>query len=301
VIAEERNEHSLLRQPEISDSADVQEYIARRGDESNKATKVDGKEELLQKKLREAAKLQSEIDKLHDELGTPQQILVRAHLLEVSLTKLRRLGVELSRPSGETVSINSVESLQKFLTAGEAAPKRATSTSPPAADVKGIIDLLVANHVAKSITNPTLVSVSGRPVCSFVGEELPLPPKGQSDSAVEYQKCGTELDVLTVLLPNSHVRMNVRLRVSERETSNTVNVGGSTVPALQVRSIDTVVETKIGQPVVLNGLVTANVEHAKVGGQVRAETNHVALLLVVTPELVDSATNLTGAKHETVR
>ena len=63
---------------------------------------------------------------------------------------------------------------------------------------------------------------------------------------------------------------------------------GRNVPAIDVRQIDTAVETELGKSVVLNGFVeqiTTTVEQQ--GGKTTDETVDVALLFVVTPELVE--------------
>jgi Flp pilus assembly secretin CpaC len=296
-VAEERIEISLLRQPTLAESPVGPGLSQADAAEDNRDQKTktarDGKYELLQKKLREVDQLQRDIDQLRSELGTQQQIQVRVEMLEVSLTKLRTMGIDwtTAETRGGRLNIDDVASLQKAIVSDKLNLSQNLPTQSESATVKSLLECMTKNHIAKVLANPTLTTLSGRPACVFVGKELPAPDNGAPESAVEYHKCGTELDVLAEALPNANVRLHVRTRVSKPNDARSIKVGDTTIPAIEVRACDTTVETTFGKPVVLNGLVdrrSESIRNDSGDGEIVETINEVALMVVVTPELIDS-------------
>lgn len=253
--------------------------------EAVSTTKTD-KSELLQQKLVEAARLQGEIEKLRAELGQGQQILLKVRAIEVSLTKLRDLGTEISTANGKNVAVTDSSSLRKAIEASGsssvARPYTKDSGSP-----NTFIDGLIANNVARVLAEPSIVTLSGRPAQFFCGSEIPLPGHDKN-AAVDFRRCGTEVDVLAISTGNNRVRLDVRARVSDCNFGQSVRVGDSSLPVLRTRQCDTAVETTFGQPVVLDGAVEKRYETIKSESGTRDVENEIALLFVVTPELVES-------------
>ena len=89
--------------------------------------------------------------------------------------------------------------------------------------------------------------LDGQPASLNIGCEIPIPARGDSKSAVEFQQVGTQVDILPTALGNDRVRLQVRARVSDEDESRSVEVGGSHVPAITVRQCDTAVETEFGR------------------------------------------------------
>jgi Flp pilus assembly secretin CpaC len=245
----------------------------------------EGTEALLQRKLSEAARLQGEILQLRAELGKNQQILVKVKMLEVSLTKLKKLGVDFSSPSDGSFKVIDISSLQKALGTNVAALGQGSYT-PNAKEATGFLERLVENRVARVLADPSIATVSARPAQFFVGRELPIPAGDNRQRVTEFQKCGTELNVLALTLNDNRVQLQIRARVSEPEATGSIVIDGSNISALRVRECDTSIETKFGEPVVLNGLVEKRVETSKTESGIRDEVNEVALVIIVTPEIV---------------
>lgn len=218
---------------------------------------------LLKQKERELARLQAEIKQLKAGKGANAQILVRIEMLEVSLTKVRRMGTDFNIPLG-------------------AAKGKA---------FKSHIDWLVENRAAKPLCQPNIVVASGRPGYFHVGGEVPIPRSGgDPKAAVAFQKFGTEVDLLAVATDREHVRMELRIKQSEIDNAHSVVVNGSNFPALRSRQCDTAVETKFGEPVILSGGVEERTETSKIGDKIVDQINEIALIVVATPELVEPIT-----------
>jgi len=246
------------------------------------ASRVDEKKAELERKLTELKELQQQIDALRSEIGTSQQILVKVQMLEVSLTKMRQMGIEFSFVPGMSSRVDSLSDLQKLARGGSGLNAQASSN---------LINWLCENNVAKVLSRPNIVVVSGRPAQFCVGGEIPVPARNESQ-AIEFQKFGTELDLVACALGDDRVRIEIRTRVSELDEAHSIHIGDSLVPALNVRQLDTAIESEFGQSTMLSGAIQNRTEAVRRTGkdgktEVEDRNNEVALVVIVTPEAVD--------------
>jgi Flp pilus assembly secretin CpaC len=240
----------------------------------------------LQRKLAELDRLQSEIAELRAATGTLQSIQVSVEMLEVSLTKLRKLGIDIHASPGELIDAGSLGLLSgesgTYTPPGEnGSDGKPAGAAPEQGDsAAGLLNLLRQNNVARMLANPCVVVVSGKPASLFVGEQIPLPPAGDRD-AIEFQEAGTRLDVLAESLGDRRVRLYIRPRISTARGAQ-FDVDGVPVRTLSVQQCDLSCETTLGEAVVLSGLVTERVEATvRDGGQVEETINEIALWIIV--------------------
>jgi pilus assembly protein CpaC len=166
----------------------------------------------------------------------------------------------------------------------------------------GFIDWLQQNQIAKILSEPNIVAVSGRPAQFIVGGEIPIVvPQSLGTASIEYKPFGTQIDFLPIVLGNGNIRLEVRPRVSEIDDTRSVVIQDFVIPALTVRHVDTAVEMKAGQTFALAGLVQERTETLKRGlpyvsdlpviglpfRRMEEEVNEIELLVIVTPEFVD--------------
>jgi Flp pilus assembly secretin CpaC len=275
---------ALLEEPQL-----LQNTTKEPSHEScSQAVVPDGKEALLQRKLLEVARLQKDIQQLRADLGMSQQILVKVQMLELSLTKMQKIGISINGMSGEIMGSADLKALQRDV--GKAlATSELPETLQATVGPTSFVDLLEKNHLAKVLARPTVVVVSGRPASVNVGGEIPVPSRQDSKAAVGFQEFGTRLDLLATTNGNERVRLDLRIRVSELDDSRSIDVAGSRIPALKVRQVDTAVEAKFGEAVAITGLIQAHPETVKTStGEVIDRINETALMVVAVPELVES-------------
>jgi pilus assembly protein CpaC len=202
-------------------------------------------------------------------VGGVQTILLHVKLMEVSRTKLRRLGFDWA-------NFNS------FF---------------------GFVDALKQNNLVKVLAEPTLVAVNGRPASFSSGGEFPiLVPQSLGTISIQYRQFGTRVDFVPIALGNGRVRLEVRPQVSEIDPSRSVVINNTTVPGLRSRWVDTAVEMNAGQTLALAGLIQTQIEAETRGlpvlgdmpwvgpafRRVREQANEIELLVLVTPEFVDA-------------
>ena len=241
-------------------------------------------------------------------VGNVQQVLLRVKVMEVSRTKLRNLGVDWARFSnGTTNGVQNIAGLLGVVTpAAQVFDINRTTFRFAVTDggdaFLGFLEALRQNDMLKVLSEPTLMTVSGRPAFFNVGGEFPIPvPQSLGTISIEFKKFGTQVDFVPIVLGNGNIRLEVRPRVSEIDNTRNLTIGGTTVPGLRVREIDTGAELRAGQTLALAGLVQTRIEAQSraipllgelpyIGTAFRRVSenyNEIELLILVTPELVD--------------
>jgi pilus assembly protein CpaC len=242
-------------------------------------------------------------------VGGVQEVLLRTKVMEVSRTKLRRLGVDWANLNGNDFVIQSVSGLINA-TATQGGSLVGTGRDTVRFGIinnsnqfGAYIDALRQYDLIKVMAEPTLVTISGRPASFNSGGEFPIiVPQSLGTVSIQYREFGTRVDFVPIVLGNGAIRLEVRPMVSEIDPSRSVVVQGINVPALRNRWVDTAVEMNAGQTLALAGLIQERTSSQNrglpyladlpfVGGAFRTvheEVNEVELLIMVTPEFVDA-------------
>ncbi len=232
-------------------------------------------------------------------VGGVQQVLLHVRVMEVSRTKLNALGLDFSQLSGP----NSIA-----VSGASVAPVNATVSF----DVFdggnaffGVLEALRQDQLMKILSEPTLVTISGRPASFNVGGAIPILRPGDLGQPPSYNyedgKFGTSVKFVPIVLGNGRIRLEIESEISELDQANAVTVGGFSIPAKRSRDVNTSVEMMAGQTLALAGLVQTRTEARRRGipwvsdapylgalfRRVHEENNEVELLILVTPELVE--------------
>ena len=114
--------------------------------------------------------------------------------------------------------------------------------------------------VVTSLAEPTLTTMSGRPAKFLVGgtQEIPV-PAGLGQIGIEGRPFGTSLDFLPIVLGNGKIHLEVQPVVSSLDAANGTSILGTTVPGLDVTSVNTTVELEDGQTFVIGGLIQRDI------------------------------------------
>ena len=236
-----------------------------------------------------------------------QQVLLHVKVMEVSRTKLRRLGFDFAKITGNNLVVSGISGLISGASGAGVATSGdetfAFNVFTSGSSFFGILEALRQDNLMKILAEPTLVTVSGRPAYFQVGGEFPiLVPQSLGTVSIEFKKFGTQVDFVPIVLGNGRIRLEVRPRVSEIDNSRSVTIGSTTVPGLRTREVDTGVEMQAGQTLAIAGLVQTRVEAENRGlpwisevpylgipfRKVHEQANEIELLILVTPELVEA-------------
>lgn len=243
---------------------------------------------VLQQKQRDCEQLQKEIRQLRSELGTLEQYSVRVHVLEVSLTELKRRTTDFS-VAGEAGSfqIDGVEGLRHaIIAAGTQSVSSSSTAVTPSSN--GFVELLKKNNIAKEIASPTLIVADGRPAKLFTGLEVPVPALATQTPANNCLRPGIEIDLTAFSRENDRVRIDIRGSVRELDKAHSFVAKGTKIPALKTRQFATGLEGVIGEPLVLPSLVETRGQVIKDGNKIQRNNVEIALIAVIIPNRIST-------------
>jgi len=226
-------------------------------------------------------------------VGGVQQITLKVKVMEVNRTKLRKLGFEFDYSGSGGGFLNS------FLAGLDTASNTIDFGIVNGGEsFDGFLDALQQNNLLKTLADPVLTTVSGRPASFNVGGEAYFTVSGISGNSLETVRFGTQVDFVPIVLGNGQIRLEVRPKISEIDLTPGDNVAFQT----KVSEVDTGVEMQAGQTLALAGLVQQRVRAQHRGlpfisdlpvigipfRSVSEEVDEIELLVLVTPEFVDA-------------
>ncbi len=167
----------------------------------------------------------------------------------------------------------------------------------------GFLQALENEGLAKLLSQPRLVTLSGNPASFLNGGEQAVPvPAGLGQVGVQFEEFGTRLNFLPIVLGNGRIHLEVEPEVSTLDPNAGVAIAGATVAGRATQRVHTTVEMETGQTFVIGGLIqkitTGNTIKVPVLGQLpfigvafstKTYTEDEAeLVVMVTPHLVDA-------------
>jgi pilus assembly protein CpaC len=131
------------------------------------------------------------------------------------------------------------------------------------------LKLLETEGKAQMLSNPKVIVQAGNQANFTVGGEQPYPvANGNGTVTTDFKKFGIIMNIAPVINPNKKdvIHAELQLQVSNMNFSQVVTVGNTTVPSVVTRELQTTVEVKSGETLVLGGLKssTKNVATTKV-------------------------------------
>lgn len=122
------------------------------------------------------------------------------------------------------------------------------------------LKLLETEGKAQLLSNPKVITKSGTQANFTVGGEIPVPYSNNQGVGAEFKKFGVILVVLPVVIEEKKdtVDVQIQLEVSNPDYSKPVVASGTTIPSMITRQIQTEVELKSGETLVIGGLKRSN-------------------------------------------
>jgi len=241
-------------------------------------------------------------------VGGVQQVMLHVKVMEVSRAKLRRLGFDFTNVNAGDIIASSVAGLVTrplSITGGVPASTGGENITfgliGGGNNFQGFVEALRQNNLLKILAEPVLTTVSGRPASFNVGGEFPiLIPQSLGTISVQYRPFGTQIDFVPLVLDNGNIRLEVRPRISEIDSTRSVEINDTTVPGLRVREVDTAAEMKAGQTMVIAGLIQTRVEAQNKGYPVLGELPWIGAAFRRVEEQVDEIETIIMVRPEFV-
>lgn len=232
-----------------------------------------------------------------------RQIALTVLFAEMRRDALLQLGVggTYENPNGTAPSnVNTRPSVARFLSG--------VSTFGTA-DLSAFIEAEQQNGRARSLAEPTLMAGSKDTASFLAGGEIPVPvvqggtQNGNAAVTVQYRPYGVQLRFVGEVITDSLIRLRVVPEVSSLDFANAAVIGGFRIPSLRTRRVETTLDVRPGQSLVISGLFNEERESVRIGipglmnlpilgalfSSNRWQQSESELLVVVTPELFDAS------------
>jgi len=172
----------------------------------------------------------------------------------------------------------------------------------------GYLQLQEQKGYARTLAEPNVMAANREEASFLAGGEIPIPVAqggggnlADTRITIQYKEYGIRLHFISDVINDSLVKLNVQPEVSSLDYNNSVVLSGFRIPALLTRRLQTTVDVRRNESLVLTGLFNDERQKVKTGipllmdlpilGSLFASTqwqrNESELLIVVTPVLVD--------------
>lgn len=173
-------------------------------------------------------------------------------------------------------------------------------------DLLAYIDAQQQAGRARSLAEPTLMAGNREDASFLAGGELPIPiaqpgQNGQTVITIAYRPFGVQLKFNAEVLSDSLIKLKVTPEVSSLDFANALLIAGFRVPAIRARRVETTLDVRPGQSLVISGLFNEERENVKTGvpglmnipilgalfSSSRWQKSESELLVIVSPILID--------------
>jgi pilus assembly protein CpaC len=170
----------------------------------------------------------------------------------------------------------------------------------------GLLQLQEQKGDARILAEPHLMAANNEPASFLAGGELPIPIAQASGTGVPivtitYKEFGIRLNFTAEIVSDSVIKLKLRPEVSTLDYTNAITISGFQIPALQTRRMETTIDVRRDQSLVISGLFDDEREKVRTGvpilmhipilGLLFSSTNwqrhETELVVVITPAIVD--------------
>lgn len=198
-----------------------------------------------------------------------RQIQLDVTVAEISLTRLRELGVDLGVVGKHTAFLSRAGTQAGF---PSGSLFEDTSQFPPTtlfgggtsavlSHVTGNVALTTVYRlfqdktVTEVLAQPRLVMKNGHSGGFLAGGEFPIPFATANNITIEYKPFGVRLDFVPTITWSDTIDLRVFPEVSDVDPSVSISFGGVVIPGLRVRRSVNRVEMREGETLIISGLL----------------------------------------------
>jgi len=244
-----------------------------------------------------------------------QQVMLRVTVAEVNRQAARNIGLDfrINNDAGELIFGQLTGGLLATAAAGGVTTDTISSNLPAFIDngqVALAIQALRQMNFARTLAEPNLVTMNGKTASFQAGGQFPVPVVTGFTAAglqgVAFVPFGVQVQFRPTITDRDRIRLFLAAEVSTRDESigssvgGSANAGGTNVPGLTTRNIQTTVELREGQTLAVAGLIQNNFGGdsdrvplwgdlpiiGRTGGFDRVSSGEQELVILITPELV---------------
>lgn len=242
-----------------------------------------------------------------------KQIVVSIKFAEVRRDLLREIGLSgLYRDSHVRIGTGALENDASIVDGNLVIPNAgqflSVLTDFGTDRLLGFLQLEETKGRARTLAEPTVMASNKEEATFLAGGELPIPVAqggGSGDAStritIQYKEYGVRLRFIGEIIGDSLLKLFIKPEVSSLDFGNAITISGFRIPAFTTRRVETTVDVRPNESLIISGLFNDQRERVKTGipllqdipilGQLFSSTrwqrNETELLVVVTPVVVD--------------
>jgi Flp pilus assembly secretin CpaC len=209
-----------------------------------------------------------------------RKVTVETSIIEVSRTALRNLGLEYGTVNliNETVSGGTTTITNN---GNQTSPVIVNRTIDPTFNpgtalagngfvggqsLRNInpfrvrLNALISNGDARVLSRPNVTSIEGASAQITIGGERPVPKavatQGAVGTQVEFRRFGVIISMRPTVTNNNTILLQIRADITQPDRTFEINLNGALIPGETVRSVDTTLNVRPGDTIVMGGLIT---------------------------------------------
>jgi pilus assembly protein CpaC len=176
----------------------------------------------------------------------------------------------------------------------------------PGLNLGATLQALESKGIVQVLAEPNVMAINGKQASFLAGGEYPYPvvqgtsTGGAGSVSIQFKEYGVRLNFVPTITPRGTIRLQVAPEVSSLDFTNSIEIAGFDVPAIDTRKMKTEVELADGQSFAISGLLdnrdTETYEKIPFLGDIpilgklfqsmqKTRTN-TELIVIVTPEIV---------------
>jgi pilus assembly protein CpaC len=243
------------------------------------------------------------------------QVMLKVTVAEVQRSIIKQLGIDLSANLTYGTTVVKFNNSTPFTAnSGPLVPtNNITGSFGSAPSVQATLRAMESAGVVRTLAEPNLTAISGESATFISGGEFPIPTGvtcqtttsggiGQCVQTVSFKKFGISLNFTPVVLTEGRISLRVMTEVSEVSTENSLTggAGGTTIPSVKTRRVETTLEIPSGGAMAMAGLIQEQTKQAinglpglaqlpVLGSLFRSRdyvNNQTELMVLVTPYIV---------------
>lgn len=211
------------------------------------------------------------------EITRPVQVKIEARVIEINRSKTDNLGIKWgndpSTPGTFRVGQTPMKDWKVTYGSGDSgnAYNNALLDSKPFGkgwgghggywDINAQLDALVRQGLAKVLSQPNVITLSGEKASILVGGEIPIPVSVQNGAVmVEWKEYGIRLEISPEVNSEGLINSRIKAEVSSLDWSSDHKIGISQnfqIPPVNTRRAEAVIALSSGQVMALGGLISS--------------------------------------------
>jgi len=192
------------------------------------------------------------------EVKKPRQIRVRTRIAEVNTEAVKNIGFQWFGPQGQVQYamqyIGGGSIVSGFIPTSSEFGTTAGNIQPNTVTLTMLLDLLITKSYARVLSEPTMVTFSGKEASFLVGQEIPIVQQLPQSFTVEFKQVGVRMKVKPTADSENRINTTIHAEVSQLSGSS---VNG--IPIISSKSADTTLQVNDGQTIVIGGLLENNI------------------------------------------